>query len=143
MKRLLLASLLLCATVAVTAQTIQTYNIDSLQQALKGRLPDTARIWVLNNLGRNVPNSDTAIVFARLAVALSHKTGFVKGEAEAYNNLGLYFNQKGNYPAALEYYLKAIQLAEAIDFRASLKRSYNSIATIYFYRKDFQTAIAY
>jgi tetratricopeptide (TPR) repeat protein len=143
MKRLLLASLLLCATVAVTAQTIQTYNIDSLQQALKGGLSDTARIWVLNNLGRNVPNSDTAIVFARLAVALSHKTGFVKGEAEAYNNLGLYFNQKGNYPAALEYYLKAIQLAEAIDFRASLKRSYNSIATIYFYRKDFQTAIAY
>ena len=138
-----LASLLIFIAVAGVAQTIQTYNIDSLRQALNATTSDTGRIWVMNNLGRNMPNSDSAIMFAQQAITLSRKIGFSKGEAEAFNNLGLWFNQKGNYPIALEYYLKAIQLAESIGFPASLKRSYNSIATIYFYRQDFATAIAY
>src|SRR5688572_24218449 len=97
-----LTSLLVCMALAGSAQTIPTYNIDSLRQALNLATSDTGRIWAMNNLGRNVPNSDSAIVFVRQAIALSHKIGFVKGEAEAYNNLGLWFNQKGNYPAALE-----------------------------------------
>jgi tetratricopeptide (TPR) repeat protein len=138
-----LFSLLIFNATAAHAQTIQTYNIDSLRHALKASGSDTTRVLVLNNLGRNTSNSDSAIFYVREAIALSQKTGFLKGEAEAYNNLGLWFNQKGNYPAALECYLKAIQLAESLDFRASLKRSYNSIATVYFYRRDYSTAISY
>jgi tetratricopeptide (TPR) repeat protein len=128
---------------AAAAQTVQTYNTDSLRQALRKASSDTSRVWAMNNLARNAADPDTAFEFAQKAIALSRKIGLVEGEAEACNNLGLYFNQKGNYPAALEYYLKAIQLAEGIDFRESLKRSYNSIATVYFYRRDYATAIAY
>jgi two-component system NtrC family sensor kinase len=143
MRSLALIFPMVCVVLIGTAQTIQTYNIDSLRQGLEAASSDTARIMALNNLARNVANSDTAFAFAQRAFSLSRDIGLVKGEAEACNNLGLYFNQKGNYPASLEYYLKAIQLAEEIDFREGLKRSYNSIATVYFYRKDFNTAILY
>ncbi len=86
---------------AQTIQTVQTYNIDSLKQVLSTDLHDTNRIWALNNLGRNIQNSDTTLALAGQAIALSQRIGFIRGEAEAYNNIGLWFNQKGNYPKAL------------------------------------------
>jgi tetratricopeptide (TPR) repeat protein len=125
------------------AQTVQTYELDSLKEVLSTNLSDTNRIWALNNLGRNIHDSDSTLLLANQAIELSRRIGFVKGEAEAYNNIGLWFNQKGNYPRALEGYLKAIQLAETINFEGSLKRSFNSISTVYLYMKDYRTCISY
>ena len=128
---------------AQTIQTIQTYNIDSLKQVLSTDLHDTNRIWALNNLGRNIQNSDTILALAEQAIALSQPIGFTRGEAEAYNNIGLWFNQKGNYPKALQNYLKSIQLSESINYEAGLKRSFNSISTVYLYLKDYNTSALY
>ena len=124
-------------------QTIQTYNIDSLKHVLSTDLHDTNRIWALNNLGRNIQNSDTILALAAQAISLSQQIGFSRGEAEAYNNIGLWFNQKGNYPKALENYLKSIQLSESINYEAGLKRSFNSISTVYLYLKDYNTSLLY
>ena len=128
---------------AQTIQTIQTYNIDSLKQVLSSDLHDTNRIWALNNLGRNIQNSDTILALADQAISLSQRIGFAQGEAEAYNNIGLWFNQKGNYPKALQNYLKSIQLSESVNYEAGLKRSFNSISTVYLYLKDYNTCLAY
>ena len=126
-----------------TIQTIQTYNVDSLKQVLSTDLHDTNRIWALNNLGRNIQNSDTTLLLAEQAIGLSKRIGFIRGEAEAYNNIGVWFNQKGNYPKALESYLRSIQLSESINYEAGLKRSFNSISTVYLYLKDYTTALLY
>ena len=128
---------------AQTIQTIQTYNIDSLKQVLSTDLHDTNRIWALNNLGRNIQNSDTILALAERAIALSQPIGFTRGEAEAYNNIGLWFNQKGNYPKALQNYLKSIQLSESVSYEPGLKRSFNSISTVYLYLKDYNTSAPY
>jgi tetratricopeptide (TPR) repeat protein len=125
------------------SQTIQTYNIDSLKQILSTDLPDTSRIWALNNLGRNILNTDTTLLLAEQAIMLSSKLNFKRGEAEAYNNIAYWFTQKGNYPKALENFLKAIQLAEEVGFDAGLKRSFNNISGVYWSLKDYNTAISY
>jgi hypothetical protein len=143
MKKILLIASLFMIFTAVSAQTTQTYNIDSLKQILSTDLQDTNRIWALNNLGRNIPNSDTTLLLAEQAIALSRKVGFKKGEAEAYNNIAHWFNQKGNYPKALEYYLSSIKLSESINYEAGLNRSFNSISTVYLYLRDYATSISY
>ena len=125
------------------AQISQTYNIDSLKNVLRTELLDTNRIWALNNLGRNIPNSDTIITLAEQAIQLSQKEGFKKGEAEAYNNIAYWFNQQGNYPKALENYLRSIQLSESVNYEAGLKRSFNSMSTVYLYLKDYASSIRY
>lgn len=125
------------------AQTVQTYNIDSLKKVLTISMHDTNRIWALNNLGRNIQNSDTILQLAEQAISLSKAIGFKKGEVEAYNNIAYWFNQKGNYPKALENYHTAIQLAESVNYEAGLKRSFNSISTVYIYLKDYTTSINY
>ena len=125
------------------AQIFQTYNVDSLKKVLRTELVDTNRIWVLNNLGRNIPNSDTVLILAEQAIELSRKRGFKKGEAEGYNNIAYWFNQQGNYPKALENYLLSIQLSESVNYEAGLKRSFNSISTVYLYLKDYESSIRY
>ena len=127
----------------LNGQNILNYNIDSLKQVLRTDLPDTSRIWALDNLGRNIVNTDTTLALAEQAITLSRKIGFTKGEAEAYSNVGYWFTQKGNYPRALENYLKAVQLAESVNFEAGMKRSYNNIAVAYWLLKDYNTSISY
>jgi hypothetical protein len=85
----------------LTAQTRLIYNIDSLKRVLSTDLADTNRVWALNNLARNIRNTDSIPILTEQAIALSQKVGFPKGEAEAYNSLALWYNQNGNYPKAL------------------------------------------
>lgn len=143
MKTSFLISVILFNIVSAFAQTTQTYNTDSLKRLLSKNLPDTSRIWVLNNLSRNIQNSDTTLLLADQAIVLSRKTGFKKGEAEAYNNIAYWYNQKGNYPRALANYLQAIKLAESVNYEAGLRRSFNSISTVYIYLKNYNTSISY
>jgi tetratricopeptide (TPR) repeat protein len=127
----------------IIAQTRLIYNIDSLKKVLSTDLSDTNRIWALNNLARNIRNTDSIPVLTEEAIILSRKVGFVKGEAEAYNSLALWFNQNGNYPKALENYLRSIKLSESINYKDGLKRSFNSISTVYLYLQDYGTSINY
>jgi tetratricopeptide (TPR) repeat protein len=143
MRRILFIFLLAALFRDLYSQTILTYEIDSLKQVISTDLSDTSRIWALNNLGRNIVNSDTVLVLAEQAITLSRKIGVKEGEAEAYNNLGYWYVQKGNYPKALDSYLKSIQLSESINFEAGLKRSFNNISFAYWSLKDYNTAISY
>src|SRR5688572_3600503 len=99
---LTLAVVLHCFT-DLTAQTRLIYNIDSLKRVLSTDLADTNRVWALNNLARNIRNTDSIPILTEEAITLSQKVGFFKGEAEAYNSLALWYNQNGNYPKALEH----------------------------------------
>jgi tetratricopeptide (TPR) repeat protein len=143
MQKIFLITVILTNSALAFSQSILTYNIDSLKQILSTPLQDTNRIWALNNLGRNIQNSDTTLLLASQAIELSQKIGFKKGEAEAYNNIAYWFNQKGNYPKALLHYLTSIKLSEEANYEAGLKRSFNSIATVYLYLKDYATSIGY
>jgi tetratricopeptide (TPR) repeat protein len=125
------------------AQLILTFKVDSLKAALAASKEDTNRVWALNNLGRNIVNSDTTLVLADQAIALSKKLKFVKGEAEAYNNIAYWHNMKGDYYKSLENYLTSVKLSESVGYEAGLKRSYNSMGTVYIYLKDYQTALSY
>lgn len=127
----------------LNAQTRLIYNIDSLKRVLSTDLADTNRVWALNNLARNIRNTDSIPILTEQAITLSQKVGFVKGEAEAYNSLALWYNQNGNYPKSLEHYLRSIKLSESINYKAGLIRSYNSISTVYLYLQDYTTSINY
>lgn len=127
----------------LAAQTQLIYNIDSLKRVLSTDLADTDRVWALNNLARNIRNTDSIPILTEQAIVLSQKVGFVKGEAEAYSSIALWFNQNGNYPKALENYLRSIKLSESIIYKDGLKRSFNSISTVYLYLQDYSTSINY
>lgn len=59
------------------------------------------------------------------------------------NTKGFYYDDRGNIPAAIEYYHKALKIREEINDKEGMALSYNNIGSIYHYMEDFPLAIEY
>lgn len=61
------------------------------------------------------------------------------GLAKAYGSIGIVFSEQSNYARALQYYLKAVPIYEALDQPVKLARVYNNIGIVYqALRNDFR-----
>ena len=118
MKRLL--PLLLILTVTNFARS-QNKKIDSLIHIADGyKKEDTTRFNLLGKISFDFWNNDvqdSAIIYSDSALSLAKKLNYIKGIGQAYNNLGLIYSQKDNYPEALKNYLKALKIFEASRIR--------------------------
>ena len=94
-----------------TAQTA-----DSLAKLLLTAPADTHRVTLLTDLAWDINESETdrADVAIHEAIALAQKLGFKKGEATAWNGLGVVEEIRGNYKAAIAHYEKALALRQIL-----------------------------
>jgi tetratricopeptide (TPR) repeat protein len=123
----------------------QPGKIDSLRRVLRSEMADTSRVLVLCDLARELDLSkpDTSMILAEEGLALAKKTGFVRGEAECLNNIGLVFWITGNYPGALKYELEALMKSESLNDHAGMARDYGDIGIIYSEMGDLKTGIVF
>jgi len=66
-----------------------------------------------------------------------------KLQGTAYNNIGLIYDNKGEWDRALEYYLKSEQIRLEVGNRAGLAYTYFNIGTIYQEKQDKERANQY
>ncbi len=64
-----------------------------------------------------------------------------KREGLMYNQIGLIYNARGDYDAALQWYQKSVAIQETLGDRAGLAASYNNIGMIYNARGDYDAAL--
>ena len=100
-------------------------KIDSLKKVIETADHDTTRIKALNQLGWKVmySNPDTAIILSKQALYLSEKTEDQKNKAKTLNNLGVYYWIKSDYPTALNYHFKALEIREKQNNLKGMARS--------------------
>ncbi|HEY4798372.1 MAG TPA: SpoIIE family protein phosphatase, partial [Bacteroidia bacterium] len=110
----------------------QQNKVDSLTALLKKDKADTSRIVHLNNLGWELMynNPDTSILLGTEALSLadqlfSHSSsqkiqdpGPKKFYAVSFQNMGVFYQIKGNYPKALDYSLKSLKIYEELNEEA-------------------------
>src|SRR5688572_21921056 len=86
----------------------QNAETDSLKRRLAGPLLDTTRVYVLESLSYAYLSSypDSALQFALDGMKLAEQINFLKGEAICTNALGNVYFSVGDYPNALQMYLK-------------------------------------
>ena len=75
--------------------------------------------------------------------ATAQKINYTNAANTVIANLGEINLLMGNYPEALKYQLKTIELMEATDDRANLVENYVHASTIYEKLKDYPSALAY
>ena len=62
-------------------------------------------------------------------------------QALMYNQLGLAYEDRGDYDRALEWYEKSVEIKKDIGDRAGLAATYNNIASIHYNRGDYKSAL--
>ena len=60
-----------------------------------------------------------------------------------YNNTGLIYSNKGGWDKALEYFLKAEKITIEVGDKAGLVYTYLSIYSVYYQKKEFDSARPY
>ncbi len=123
----------------------QSLVLDSLQQVLTKQATDTGKILVQAAMAKAwwYLNPDTAIVIGERLAAEARSIGFYKGQAICYNNIGVGYDVKGNYPKALDYHFKALRIRDSLGDVAGRADSENNIGEIYKFQGEYDKALDY
>ncbi|HNE29446.1 MAG TPA: tetratricopeptide repeat protein, partial [Saprospiraceae bacterium] len=91
-------------------------NPDSLLRLLSVAPPDTHRVTLLTDYAWEINETQTEEADQRLqeAIRLAQQLGFTRGEAAAWNGLGVVEEIRGSWQAAIENYQKALSLREQL-----------------------------
>jgi len=111
----------------------------------KGNTKDSTEVKRLNNLFKIQYKSQPAKSFeyANTALEISKRINFLQGEAVAYNNLGVYYKQKGDYDKALQYFKQSFNLNDSLNNKEGIGKSLSNIGNIYSINEDFERALDY
>lgn len=130
---------LLCSGIAHP----QARKLDSLFNVLKTANEDSFKVQTLDHIFLIYLNSDIkkAREFALTETELSKKLNFRRGISFGLMNMGILAQQEGDYPVALDYFLRALKMNE--DMNYNLTNTYINIANTYTDLKDYNKALEY
>lgn len=120
----------LLLTLYTTSLTAQTSSPDTLLNAVKTMPDDSKKINALLQITNNYLNSTSN----------EHQQ---KNIASCYSSIGGTYAHMGDYKKALEYYINALKIAEALSDKNKICESYISIGTIFFEQKKYKETIDY
>ncbi|MCK4411544.1 tetratricopeptide repeat protein [Candidatus Bipolaricaulota bacterium] len=117
-------------------------------RALKSKLANISgkeRIEVLNKLAGAYDglSARDRIAFAEQAIALSERFHDGKSKAEAYNHLGVAYNNIGSSEKSIDWFLKALKIMEQIDNKNGIANSLVNLGQANFYLESFSKALGY
>ncbi|MHB8260520.1 MAG: tetratricopeptide repeat protein [Bacteroidia bacterium] len=141
-----LTILLLLFVMAREEAISQNKKLDSLCKVYNNKSQaDTNRLKAIHAIAwfYRSNNPDTAIVLAEKELQLAIKAKSKKYQASAYTIMCLSLKNKGNYPKALEYILKALPLFEEIGNKQGIGDCYSSIGTVYYYQSNYPKVLEY
>ncbi len=133
--------LFLCLVSGLFSQTDPVR--DSLMGLINSAKADTLKVIYTNNLITHLQFTDPTKVenYGKENLELAKKIGYKRGEAAACQSLGEYYNAKGAYSFALEYFLRASKIHEENkDFKRASNSS-NSIGNTYLGLNDLDKAL--
>lgn len=149
-KEMLICSIVLCWLSHLAA----AQSLDSLQLALKKANNDIDRAKTLNALSDQYKYTQPKRTadYALNALQIAERIQYKKAQGDAYLNLGNAAIISGDYPKAMEYFLKArnifeteisTQSDEQLACKASLAKAYGSIGIVLAEQSNYAKAIEY
>ncbi len=143
MKKLILFFLLICCFSASKAQNQKM--ADSLAGLLRTAKQDTSKVnymWKMADYLYSY-NPDSAIRIAQKALFLAQHIKYEEGESRSMGLMANGFLAIGNYPRALEFYLKKLKLEEKRSNPYNLASATMNIGIVYVYQEEYNRALYY
>ncbi len=123
----------------------QKSKTDSLQYLLSIETVDSSRVILLWQLADVVSNYNPAkaVVLSREALLLANSIKYVEGESRSVGVMANTFIKQGNYPRALEYQLKKLQIEEKRNNPRNLASVLMNIGVAYIYQEEYRKSLEY
>jgi signal transduction histidine kinase/tetratricopeptide (TPR) repeat protein len=143
MKKYILFFLILTINISFSQKSKQL-EIDSLKTELTHAKEDTLKVKMLNRLSslNYYIDSNKSFKHAKSALLLSQKLHYKKGTAYAYNNIGICYLLKSDFPKSLNYVYKALKIHEDKNNIYGIASSNNALGTIYAEFKNYKLALS-
>jgi tetratricopeptide (TPR) repeat protein len=122
----------------------QDSKLDSLLKALP-HSRDTMKVNVLNQISKRYWYADPpkARQYAGEALKLSRTIRFGKGEALAYNNMGIGYYLQNDYSNALKYFTESIKANQVLGNQKGMGDTYNNMGLISIKQSNYPQALDY
>ncbi|MCS6929660.1 MAG: tetratricopeptide repeat protein [Saprospiraceae bacterium] len=137
--------LLLILWLSVGNVSISQTAADSLARLLRRAPLDTQRVLLLVDYAWEINETRPEEAERSLseAIELARKLNYLRGEAKAWNGLGVLEEIRQNKNAALQFYLKALQLRRQLGDMAEVASSLNNLGVLYENFGQPDSALAY
>lgn len=121
-----------------------TWKVDSLLLILPDQQAEE-RVNSLNNLAVSLSFVDAEVSrdYADKAMNLSDELNYMEGKAGAFRNYGHIFQYQGNYPQALNNYLKALSLYDKLGIKHTSAWVCYDIARTHYFAHNYEKTIEY
>jgi two-component system, NarL family, sensor kinase len=138
--RLLITTLVALPLICFAQKNKRT--LDSLERLVSVQ-KDSALVGTYNELTweYRLVDRDKAIDYGNKAIALGNKLNYVKGVAQAYNDLGIIFYDKENYDTAIYLYNMAVGMRQKMNDERGIAKLYNKIGIVYQRQGKFAEAL--
>ena len=95
---------------------------------------DTIRFFALNSMADKMraTNPDSALSISKVLYEAANASENQFWAGEAAQNIGLSYDNKSDYPTAIEWHQKALELFRAINAQANEAGSLNNIGKVYY-----------
>jgi len=145
---LILPKLLLTLAVCLSPNNsiAQPSEIDSLENLLRNKSPDSSRVLLLCDLANKYLTNRPPMSrqYAEEALTLSQNLNFKAGEMLALNRLGEYEFRQSNYARAVEFLTRSLKLAEDLHDSLAIAREYRILGIVNtFGFKQYDKALKY
>jgi signal transduction histidine kinase len=123
----------------------QKSKTDSLQNLLSIEKIDSNKVilmWKLADVVSNY-NPERAVVLSRQALLLADSIKYVEGQSRSLGVMANTFIKQGNYPRALEYQLKKLQIEEKRNNPRNLASVLMNIGVAYIYQEEYRKSLEY
>jgi len=118
-------------------------NNDLIKRINNYQKQDTARVELLIDycVDNTFAVSDKMLKFANEAYTISKKNNYTKGEIRSLNCIGNYYYQQGIFDKAIDFYTKAIRIAEKNQDVENIIIGKSNLASIYIHIKESKKAL--
>ena len=144
--KLICLLLLLCLPLLLHAQKQESKVIDSMLQKLaQMQEDDTIKAKLLNEIATEYHNVEPieGIKYGERSLAIAQDLDWKLGVASAESILGLNYQYKSDYPAALDHDYKALKLFDELKNKKGKANLLRNMASVYQYEKLYDKVVAY
>ncbi len=120
-------------------------ELDSLMQIISISKQDTVKIKTYLQIAEYYKNKlpDSALLYQNKILAIADYDRDKRILAKSYNDIGIIYQNYGNFQLSLDYYFKSKKIYEEIGDNSGLGGNYVNIGLIYYYKGTYDKALEF